>query len=216
MKLLAVENSSLTVLFKATKPSGQLYLPAAAATLIGRYKFAGVPRSYQELSGERIEFKHGEFQGSALEELEIYSDGIVLKSRSNTDFLDAFFDDFCTFLTNDLGLALIQTHSINRIYESILLVEADPDVTLKPLNQIEELGRMIEGFLRDNSGLEVSYEPFGWALATDQTRNAALKPASFKIERRIGAEYSTNQFITGAPLKTEQHLKLLERLEALF
>jgi hypothetical protein len=216
MKLLAVENSSLTVLFQATKPSGQLYLPVAAATLTERYKFSGVPRSYQELSGERIDFKHGEFQGSALETLEIYSDGIVLKSRSNTDFLDAFFDDFCKFLANDLGLSLIRTHSIHRLYESILLVEVDPDVALKPLQQIAELGRMIEGFLKENSGLEVSYEPFGWSLATDQTRIPALKPSVFKIERRLGADYSTNQFVTGAPLKTDQHLKLLERLEKLF
>ncbi len=174
-----------------------------------------MPRSYEELSGETVEFKHGVFQGSAIKALEIYTDGIVLKAQANTDFLDAFFDDFCKFITDVLGLALIKTHSIDRIYGSVLVVEADPSVVLSPLDKLEELSRMIEGFLKKNGGLEVAFEPFGWALATDQTRNPALKPIAFKFERRLGAEYSTNQFVSTAPLKTSQHLELLERLQAL-
>ena len=191
-----------------------MYLPQAAAMLSHRYNFASYPSSYNDLSGDRIDFRHGEFEGSAIESLEIYSDGIVITSRSDTDFIDKFFADFCQWIDDDLGLSMIKTHSIDRVYESNLIVEAERNI-LMPLEELSKISQLIENDLKEISGLEVQFEPYGWTIAADQTHNPSLKPTAFRVERRLGIEFSMEQFATSAPLKTKQHLDVLEKLESL-
>lgn len=215
MKLLAIEMSRLTALFQVSRTAGQMYMPQAVLMTNGRYNFSSYPHSYEELSRDRIDFKHGEFEGSAIESLEIYNDGIVISSKSDTNFIDNFFADFCHWIAEDLGLSMIKTHSIDMIYDSTLIFEAENKI-LKPLETISEIGQLIEKDLKENSNLEVIFEPFGWGLAADQTQNPALKPVSFRVERRIGTDYSLKQFISTAPLKTKQHIDILNKLETLF
>jgi len=214
MKLLAIEMSRLTALFQLSRSEGQLFLPLASSMLSARYGFSISPSSYEELSGDRIDFRHGQFDGNAIESLEIYSDGIIVTSGSDTDFIDRFFDDLCQLITDDLGLSIIKTHSIDRIYDSTLVVETTKNI-LKPLEAVSKIGQMVEKGLKETSGLEVVYEPFGWAIAADQTQNPSMKPVTFRIERRIGTEFSMNQYLALAPLKTKQHMDVLKKLESL-
>jgi len=215
LKLLAIEMSRLTALFHVTRSTGQLYLPAAVSAISERYSFIGIPKSLEELTSDRIDMTQGQFQGNAIDSLEIYNDGIVIASRSDTEFIDIFFTDLCTWMADELGLAMIKTRSVDRIYDSHLIVETDENI-LGPLEALSDIGNMIESNLKSNCGLEVKFEPFGMSLAADQTQNAALKPTNFRIERRIGTEYSLNQFISTAPLTTKQHIRALEKLESLF
>ena len=100
------------------------------------------------------------------------------------------------------------------MYDSTLIVETDQDV-LKPFDAYADILRMIEKALQDSSDLEIAYQNYGLALSADQTRNPALGPIPFRFERKEGIEFSRHQFHTTAPLKTKQHLKILERLEQL-
>ena len=111
-------------------------------------------------------------------------------------------------------MSVIKNHSIDRIYDSTLIVETEKNI-LKPLDAVFKIGQLVEKGLKENSGLEVKYEPFGWAMSADQTQNPSLKPVTFRVERRIGTEYSMQQFHTTAPLKTKQHMGILEKLESL-
>ena len=215
MKLLAIEMSRLTALFHVTRSAGQLYLPAAVAAISERYSFAGVPNTLGEMNSERIDLEHGQFHGNAIEVLEIYNDGIVIASRSNTDVIDEFFSDLCEWMGVELGLSMIKTRSVDRIYDSNLIFEASEKI-LKPLEAIMNVGAMIESDLKSTCGLDVKFEPFGMSLAVDQTQNSALKPTVFRIERRVGTEFPLNQFISTAPLTTSQHLNVLKSLEASF
>jgi hypothetical protein len=214
MKLLAIENSRLTALFQIARIRGQLFLPDAALMLASRYNFSNYPRAYQELSADKIEFKHALFQETAIESLEIYSDGVVISASSDTDIIDSFFGDLCKWLEDELSLSFIKTHSVDRIYETTIVFQTEKNV-LDPLGTLSELADSIQLGLKDNSGLTVKYEPFGWALSSDQTQNPALKSTTFRIERRVGSEFALQQFISVAPLKTKQHLALIEQLESL-
>ncbi len=214
MKLLAIENSRLTALFHIARIRGQLFLPGAALMLVSRYNFSSYPQSYQDLSAEKLEFKHALFNDSAIESLEIYADGIVISTRSDTDIIDLFFGDLCEWLENELAISFVKTHSIDRIYDSTIVFQTEKNV-LSPLRALSEIADSIQLGLKDNCGLTVKYEPFGWVLSPDQTQNPALKPIAFRIERRVGIEFALQQFISGAPLKTKQHLALIEQLESL-
>lgn len=214
MKLLAIEMGRVTSLFRIARTSGQPYLPDIAAQLAEKYRFAGAPQSFGDLGGEKAEFKHGLFEGNAIETLEVYNDGIIVTSRSDSDFIDKFIDDFRSWLTKNHDLSMTETHTVNKMYESVLLVETHRDI-FRPLDVYTGVLRMIEKALRDSSKLEVQYQHFGLALSADHTQNPALKPIPFRFERKEGIEYSRRQFHTTAPLKTKQHLEVLEHLEQL-
>ena len=214
MKLLAIEMSRVTSLFRMARTTGQPYLPHIADQLAKRYLFSRAPQSFADLGGNKAEFNHGLFEDNAIETLEIYNDGIIVTSQSDSTFIDAFIGDLRLWLENNHDLSVIETHSVNKMYESILLVETDRDI-FKPLDVYASILRMVETALKDSSELEVQYQNFGLTLSADHTQNPALKPITFRFERKEGIEYSRQQFHTSAPLKTKQHLEVLERLEQL-
>lgn len=214
MKLLAIEMSRITSLFAAARLGGQMYLPHAADQLAKRYSFVGAPQSLDELVGNKVEFRHGLFENSAIDTLEIYNDGVVISSRSDSDVLDAFLDDLNLWIEAELGISIIQTHGVSKMYDSTLIVETDQNI-FKPFNAYADIAKMIDEKLQELSGLRVNFQHFGLVLAADQTQNPALKPVPFRFERKFGAEFSLNQFYTTAPLKTRQHFEVLRKIEQL-
>ena len=215
MKLLAIEMSRVTSLFRLTRRSGQPYLPYIFAQTAERYDFSNAPLSTGDLGSGKAEFNHGIFEGNAIEALEIYNDGVIATSRSDTDFIDKFIDDFVTWLKEDHAHSVIETHAINKMYESFLLVETGRDI-FKPFEAYSEIVTMIESEIQESTDLKIPYHNYGLSLSADQTRNPALKPMPFRLERKEGIDFSRRQFFATAPLKTQQHLKILGRLEKLF
>ena len=214
MKLLAIEASRVTALFRKTRHSGLAYLPHIIAHIAERYCFVSAPPSIDALGGNKAEFRHGLFEDNAIETLDVYTDGLVVASRSDTDFIDEFIVDLVACLENDHGYSVIKTHTVSKMYESTLLVETERDV-FRPFEPYAEILPMIEKALQDASGLAVAYQNCGLILSADQTRNPALKSVPFRFERKDGIDFSHHQFFAVAPLKTKQHLTVLERLEQL-
>ncbi|MCY3879903.1 MAG: hypothetical protein OXF74_12085 [Rhodobacteraceae bacterium] len=214
MKLLAIEMSRVTVLFRATRPKGQAYLPLLAAKVAERYNFSSAPQTLADIKSPKVEFCHGLFKDCAVERFEVYNDGIIVTSCSDTDFIDAFIGDLVSWLKNEHGHAIIETHTVRRMYDSSLLVETDQDV-FHPFELYTEILQLIEKSLEGSSGLNVNFQNFGFTFAADHTQISAMKPGHFRLERKEGIEFSRNQFYSTAPLRTKQHLDILERLEQL-
>ncbi|MFZ1728034.1 MAG: hypothetical protein WBO29_16130 [Albidovulum sp.] len=215
MKLLSYDMSRLTAIFHITRLEGQAYLPSLAALLTEKYAFVGAPKSLAEMKADRIEFSHGYFEGSAIDRLEIYDDGIVISSRSSTDFIDRFLDDMLRWAVSELGISVVNNRTVNRVYESSLIIEADEKI-LTPLKALEETATLIQSHLLEASGMNVPYYPSGYIIAADHSKNPQLKPALFRLERRFASEFELNQFYSIAPLRTPQHIGVLEKIEATF
>jgi len=214
MKLLAIEKSRVVSLYRMERTVGQVYFPEFAAQVAERYRFDSAPLSLGDIVGDKAEFKHGLFEGNAIDTLDVYNDGIIVASQSDSDFIDKFIHDLNSWLKKDRGISFIETHTVSKIYESILLVETDRDI-FKPFDAYVSILTLIETALHDASKLNVKYENFGLTLSADHTQNPALKPIPFRFERKEGIEFSRCQYYTTAPLRTKQHLEVLERLEGL-
>ena len=212
MKVLAIEMSRVTSLFQTARRSGQLYLPHVFTQLADRYSFVGTPNSLEDVRGSKAEFTHGLFDGIAIETLELYNDGIIVTSRSDSELIDKFMNDLIPWIEESFGLSIIHTHKISKMYDSTLVVETERDV-FKPLSAYIGIKKMIEKALWNSSNLEITFENFGLSLSADQTQNPALKPTPFRFERKVGIEFSLNQYYTTAPLTTKQHVEILEKLE---
>lgn len=215
MDLVAYESSSLVVLLSIKRPAGQLYLPAAAAMLVSRYAFADPPEAKNLLNRDAnsIEFRHGRFDGSAID-LALYNDGVLISSSSNTDLHDAFFADLSEWMGTELGVEPIKTQKIDKMYASNILISSKKDI-LSPLSEIQKIGASVSRRLAKTNELKVNFEPFGVTLAADATLIPGMKPEAFRVERKAGINFDLSQYSSSAPLRTKDHLAVLDELEAL-
>jgi hypothetical protein len=186
----------------------------AMGELVKRYSFAGFPKSVQELEDSKVEFRQGVFGDVGIESFAIYGDGVVIKSKASTDVLDAFLVDVTEWMESAFGLRRVETHTINRTYESNVLVRSDAKL-LKAIDAIAPIREMIVKAVKSSMDTDIQFEPFGIALAADHGLIPGLKPSTFRLERRAGLAFDTNLYVSQAPVRTSDHLKILERLEKL-
>ena len=211
MELIGYDTSSLTALFMASRPQGQIPLARSMGELVKRYAFTIFPK-LDQLEAQRIEFRQGQFNDVGIESFSIYNDGIVVTSKSPTDVLDAFLEDVSVWMESTLGLKRVETHAINRAYESGLMVRSEAKL-LHTLDALAPIQEMIAKSVKDAMGLETKFEPFGMAFAVDQTLFPGMRPNPFRLERRVGLAFNTNYYVSQAPMRTADHLNLLEKLE---
>jgi hypothetical protein len=179
--------------------------------LMKRYAFTIVPK-VEQLESNKIEFRQGAFNDVGIESFTIYNDGVVITSKSSTDVLDAFLQDLTDWMETTFNLKKIETHAINRAYESMLLVRSNSKL-LQALDALAPMREIISRSLKATTGLEAKFEPFGISFGADYSLLPGLKPINFRLERRGGLSFDTNYYISQAPMRTADHFKLLEKLE---
>jgi hypothetical protein len=214
LKLLTIEPSRITVLGAMTNKSGMHYNPAMIAKVVQKYQFVGYPSIEIMLSGGNSELKIGNFRGYQIDKIEIYQDGFVIQSRLNSSTVDDFIDEFLEFVDSEFGTSLEIVNSINRSYQSTLTFESTRNI-LAPLDAMANLAGKISSSLKKATGLNVPFLASGIALASDEALVASMKPSAFKLERRVGIEFKFNNYFSVAPLRTNDHVELLEAWEGL-
>jgi hypothetical protein len=213
VKIVNYDVSRLVALFIAAG-TGRLYLPKAVQMLAERYKFAGVPRTLEELSGERISFKHGVFNDTVVETFDVFNDGVVASARAPSDILDGFVRDLCDWMESAFGVQRVETHEINKNYESHLLIQSDAPL-LRAIETLAPIQEMLSRSLKAATKLEARFQPFGLGIATDHALIPGLKPVAFRIERKATVAFDTNFYVSTAPLPSSEHIKILEQVERL-
>ena len=128
MELIGIDYSKVIVLFLAGRAEGSPYLPEAAASLVDRYQFAEHPTEIKDMVGERIHFGQGLFRGSPIEKFDIFTDGVIVVSKTTTEVLDEFLEDVIRWMEPTLGLKHIETHDVSKSYESNIMVRSSSRV----------------------------------------------------------------------------------------
>jgi hypothetical protein len=213
MQLVQYDSSKLTYLF-ATGPRG-IYYPSALESFLQRYGFVVYPTAVEAIAAENgIEFKHGVFDGKAIESLSIYSDGIVIVAKEHTSFHDALLEDIIAWLINQMGLSIIRNHASDRMYHSSIVFESKNDI-LAPALRFGSFQKRLSGMVEKNSNINVDFHAFGFNFSPDPHIIPGMKPPSFQVERWLMAEFSMNRFLSRAPVKSDQHIELIEMLQDL-
>lgn len=216
MDLLALELSRVIFLTQFERLSGQLYLPLALGKFIERYGFIKYP-SLTDIGEDRksIEFVHGQFEASAIDSFEIFPDGVFVRSKSDTDYLERFFEDVKKFSVEVLQASFVKSQDVDKMYESSIIFKSKYNL-FEPMSQYEEIYNMISTSLHKDTGAKTKYSPFGLSFHTDQETMPPLRPGPFRLERRVGVDFKFNQYYSVAPLRTQDHIALIESLERLF
>jgi hypothetical protein len=99
-----------------------------------------------------------------------------------------------------------------RGYTSGLIVEFEraAESSLDKLNQINKL---LSDAIHSAYGWTYEYNLQRLAFAVDPKLLPQFRQTQFYIERSLNTPYADNRYYSGAPLSTEEHIKLLETIE---
>lgn len=206
---------SIAIRFLQADGDNKVFIPDAIRTLQDRYRFWRVPQTMEEYSQSTgAEFSSGIFEGVPVNSFRIYANGIRAEAEADTIFLDRFLDDVIE-VAKGLGLKYRPSAPVARIYTSSLEVAADIGFTERyaELSQLwQRLTTMVAGY-----GITLStYQLATMAAHSDPTVATPIQPGRFIFERRAGHPFGENLFYSEAPVSTNEHLELLEILEAIW
>ncbi len=221
MKLVATEVSRLLLLIvmDEIRPLGGAFMPAIFRAIMSRYEFVVGPTDIADAIKNGAKFEHGRFVSAAgpivINDIGIFNDGIVVGAPT-TDYADAITDDLLGWATSTFGLRE-RTTLKPRTYTSNVVVEFDRAAE-RALGRFESLSRKMSAALAESRGwgCGVSVQRLAFQADPLTLPSSMMPPTStqFSIERRGGAPYAQNRFWCAAPLRTGEHLALLEAIEA--
>jgi len=148
-----------------------------------------------------------------IEQLTIFGNGHAITERS-TEISDIILDDYLGKLDEGLGYRFAKSAQM-RLYVSNVAIEfgAGLEEYIQALHMIEDI--LNNEIPRDGVPFKTKRLAFGYG---DPTQAALLsldelKNADFLIERRAGEPYSKNRYFSSAPLRTADHVRVLEKIE---
>jgi hypothetical protein len=191
-------------------PRGIYLYPIITPLLVESYKFVRVPSAQDALDDSKgIVFGNGAFinrDGVSLAiTLTIFPDALVADTRSSTKDSDDFLQEILTRFSEELKLPHYSEIIKRRAYVSGLHVKTDS--SLQSLNPaLIEIAK----YLTENNE-SVHFELGGIHFWPDQS--SIIKPGNFIIERILNVPFSENSYYSAAPLQTDKHIELLDKLE---
>ncbi|MDX2205661.1 MAG: hypothetical protein NW223_23120 [Hyphomicrobiaceae bacterium] len=215
MKLIGCENGRLTLLVDLLEfaPVGGIYNIEVVAAIQERYGFLSVKPPTAEQN--QIRFERGRApDGKMISQFEIHQQGLIIESL-HTNSVDLFLDDLLAEGVEQFGLRV--PREMKRIYSSNLVTELEVDLAglfVKQKALFSSFGTM----LKKRYGIEEPPALSGMTIKPDPeklTPRLAGLLSEFRIDRRVFVPYSTPRYYSLAPLPTDDHAALIERLEEL-
>jgi hypothetical protein len=196
----------------ALNPRNRLSYIDIAKAMLERYKFAKIPEKIEDYDLQKgVEFVAGKLDGITIERVTLFTNGIVVDTRSSTDDSDRILEDGLQWFSHLTGLPspppVTRRCHISQLtyYSEIGLPLANPHFI--------DLSNKISELVSKPLGQQYNYEVYSLSFNFDQTK-AKWTPGPFTIERAADIPFSENKYTSIAPLSTTQHLALLEEFES--
>lgn len=200
------------------RPDGGIVISDLIAAIAERYKFAVVPTITEALKSG-MKFEQGAFEspkGTAVaKELSLYNDGLITDSY-DTVLAEALLEDFFAWATDKFKLRP-RISPLQRSYTSAIVVEFERDME-SALGALNKLCERMSQALKESYGWDYKYNLSRLSVSVDPLAIPQFRSTMFAIERRSLPliPYSRNRYYCVAPLRTADHVRILEGLEADF
>jgi len=176
-----------------------------------RYKFLHGPERLEDVELEKgLKFWDGSFLSQDTDiaiRLEIFKDGIVVTTQSDTSDADDVIEDLLSWATEAHGIGN-KNYILNarRAYRSELIVFA-PETRLNELcENLNQLASLIPA--QSEGPIQLT----GFSLGGESPKNSSL----FTFERRVNIPFEEHKYYTSSSMHTEEHLQVLRHLADLF
>ena len=194
-------------------PTGRVFYPDLAKALVARYNFQKFPQTVEEFDEAKgVTFGAGKLDSSTIEQVVIYTYGIVLDTRKSTQESKRLLEEAMQWGCKELGLTYKSSMIKRWQYASQIIFYSDAALTdMSPA--IQRLTKTMTENIGQLTGERLTYEVTGVLVDYDQlSRKHPL--GRFSIQRRENTPFAENKYFSEAPLPTDVHLKLLEQFEA--
>ncbi len=217
MRIIAYESSRATLLFPLEEvvPIGGANGRQLVDEIKERYQFLRMPDLAtirpQEGAQQGYKFEAGRFENANIIEFSIFTDGLV-GTASTTEIAEAFLNDLVQWIRERFGFREF-TVEPRRLYHSQVVVEFDHKLSnLIPKFQgiISCITARLSPIYKIDTLVDLSRIDFEW----DKTVVTLPVPVPrFIIERRVGTPFDRERFFSSAPMKTSDHVQVLEEIE---
>jgi hypothetical protein len=189
----------------------------------GPIAFSGVPAGVTANVHMPITMQNGTFsiedRKIAIVRMDIAFDlgGLAVQTGSTEDG-DLIIDDVVISLEGALGFRNINAFA-RRNYTSNVIVRFEKSLS-EIVSFLGELCKIISPIMRGALEVEQEVDVERLAFSFDPLQLPAGKieagaNASFVLERRVNAPYKENRYFSSAPLRTADHVRVLEQIGAL-
>ncbi len=214
MELVFFDTSKVIRLTAVSRQAGQAFQPELIHAAALRYSFLKTP-TVEELLKREIHFKVGKFQDIQIQDFDIYGDGLIASSASDTDKTLAFLQDVTDWADETYGYSTSIVAKPETYFESAIIVKSDVDLVLATTPKVE-IASLVGRAFKQASSIDAKFESTGLIVDTDALSfSGRRKPVQFSIERRVGFPFTENVFFSQAPLPTQAHLEVLRTIEDL-
>jgi len=212
MELVSISLARIAVFLEVQSldPKGAQTTPEAAHMLAQRYNFARVPKTVEEMDFQKgVTFAAGRLENIAIDQLQVFNNGIVIDTRSSTDDSHRVLNDLLAAAKekNGANIRTTRMHYVSQVVFRSKLKLALLNPLLQPI--ADRLSAQTSGDLTHT----IIFEPTV-VLIGPETWQLKITPNQFSIERRADIPFSENTYFSAAPLPTGEHLKLIEEVEA--
>jgi hypothetical protein len=222
MKIVAYELCRVMMLFPLEEvvPLGGVNDPDVIEKVQERYHFkVGPDLKSEEVAKNGYKFESGYFQFNSatvrIIDFALYRDGIVINGIK-TDGMEAFLEDVITYMQKTFLFRDFNTKP-RRYFQSQIVVEFERSPE-KLIRSIEEITSAISRRLKPIYETEVPMNLARIDFDIDKIGMAPQIAAAvqrFIIERRLGIAFDKERYFCAAPMRTEDHVAVLEEIEGL-
>jgi hypothetical protein len=193
-------------------PRGAASYRDLVTAIVERYRFMQYPQKLEEFDeGKGITFGSGQFDGTDIEQLVIYSHGIVLDTRVSTQVSRKLLEEALIWASKEHRLTYKPSMITRWQYASQLTFHSRMQMsTINPA--VERLLDSVNRSVQEQTGEALRYETT--ALIFDHDPFVRKNPfGRFSIQRRDGVPFKELKYFSDAPLPTDVHWKLVQQFE---
>ena len=193
-------------------PRAAVFYPDLTRAIVARYGFQKFPQKLEDFDESKgVTFAAGRFGKSVIEQLIIYTYGILLDTRSSTQESKRLLEEAMQWGKNELGLVYEPSMITRWQYASQVTFRSDVPLT-GVQTAFQTLADKTRKHILELMGEDLKYELTAFFVDYDPlTRKHPL--GRFSIQRRDNTPFSENKYFSDAPLPTDIHIALLEEFE---
>ncbi len=194
-------------------PRGHVYFPEVVPPLVDRYGFSKFPQKLEEFDETKgVLFEGGRFNNVTIHRVQVFTNLLVVETASSTSDSEKILEDALVWTSKTFGLLYRPGMIKRKAHVSQLTFYSDsilPKLHPALLKVAQKLSTRVPQYF----GHQLEYRPAAFTIMYDPMgiKNGA---SQFSVERRAETPYSENKYFSTAPLPTEEHIELLQSLEA--
>jgi len=198
---------------RLTEGRESYYLYDLVKGIEARYRFLQAPKLVDEYDCTKgIRFLNGVFNKHVgVDRFELFANGIICEGKFATEELEGFVEDVFGWAEKEFG---IPPSKGPQAYLSHLEIHSETDIAEK-FAAFSTFGQNLTDLLRSYGQATAEFKVSMIGLHSDQTETPFPKATAFVFDRRQGKPYSEQLYFSSAPLKTADHLRVLDKLEGL-